>query len=211
MKEYRKIKGFERYLVSSDGEVVNSVTGKILSQREATNGYLRVNLRTGNEKYEKPKVRSVHRLVAETFLIPAPGKECVNHIDGNKKNNSVSNLEWCTPKENTEHAIKHGLMSPDYISMNRLSFEASRRSHQTEEYRQKMQQINEEIGITKTVLQIDINNGQTINRFKNCYEAARFLFPMARHKDRLISRCAKEKYKSAYGYVWVYEGGGSTS
>ena len=96
MKEFKKIKGFERYSVSDDGTVINNITGAILSQRESTNGYMRVNLRRGNESYEKPKTRSVHRLVAEAFIPAIPGKCYINHIDGNKHNNNVSNLEWCT-------------------------------------------------------------------------------------------------------------------
>lgn len=57
----------------------------------------------------KHKSVSVHRLVAETFL---SGSGVVNHIDGNKANNCVSNLEWCTASENAKHAIKTGLRDP---------------------------------------------------------------------------------------------------
>ena len=205
MREFKEIKGFERYSVSSDGIVINNITGQILSQRKATNGYIRVNLRKGNVQYEKPKTQAVHRLVAEAFLPVIPGKNCVNHLDGNKCNNALSNLEWCTPKENIEHAIKHGLMNPDYTFMNRLSYESSRRAHQTSEYRKKMQRINAEAGLTKPVLQIDSKSGQIINRFQNCYDAARFLFGEIRYKDRLISRCARGKCNSAYGFTWAYE------
>jgi len=57
---------------------------------------------------QKPK--QIHRLVAEHY-IPNPGKlPQVNHIDGNRNNNHVDNLEWCTPKQNMEHAMKHGLI-----------------------------------------------------------------------------------------------------
>ena len=64
MEVFKTIKGFERYSVSNQGRVINSETGKVLSQRKASNGYLRVNLRKGNIKYEKPHGASVHRLVA---------------------------------------------------------------------------------------------------------------------------------------------------
>lgn len=109
MKEiFRKVtvKGFERYSVSNLGNVRNDNSGKLLSKRKASNGYLRVNLRTGKVAYEKPTVIHVHRLVAEAFLPLVDGKTYVNHIDGNKENNNVQNLEWCTAQENSEHAYR---------------------------------------------------------------------------------------------------------
>lgn len=57
------------------------------------------------------KSHSVHRLIAETF-IPNPGNlPCVNHKDGNKQNNAVDNLEWCTKAENTRHSYRKGLQA----------------------------------------------------------------------------------------------------
>lgn len=109
MKEVFKqvtLNGFERYSVSNFGNVRNDKTGKQLSKRKASNGYFRVNLRTGSIPYEKPTVVHVHRLVADAFLPHIEGKNYVNHIDGNKENNSVNNLEWCTPQENSIHAYR---------------------------------------------------------------------------------------------------------
>jgi hypothetical protein len=103
MEQFKEIKGFERYKVSSFGRVFG-VSGEEISQRKATNGYLRVNLRKGDVPYEKPTVMAVHRLVAEAFIPEIEGKSYVNHIDGNKHNNRIENLEWCTPKENSTHA-----------------------------------------------------------------------------------------------------------
>lgn len=75
--------------------------------RSLRNGeYLDVNLC----KYGKVKRLKVHRLVAEAFIPNTENKETVNHIDGNKYNNRVDNLEWNTWSENTRHAIDNGLM-----------------------------------------------------------------------------------------------------
>ena len=56
------------------------------------------------------KLYGVHRLVAEAFCEKTNGKTTVNHIDGNKRNNNADNLEWCTPRENVQHAYKTGLV-----------------------------------------------------------------------------------------------------
>ncbi|MEN1895148.1 MULTISPECIES: NUMOD4 domain-containing protein [Staphylococcus] len=61
-------------------------------------------------KDKTPKSYLVHRLVAFTFIPTVKDKNCVNHIDGNPKNNHVDNLEWCTYKENQNHAFENDLM-----------------------------------------------------------------------------------------------------
>jgi hypothetical protein len=80
--------------------------GRIL-KLDQRHGYMRIMLQNGvrAEKF----CSAVHRLVAQAFIPNPMGKCQVNHIDGNKANNTVSNLEWCTPKENMQHAIKTGL------------------------------------------------------------------------------------------------------
>jgi hypothetical protein len=106
---WKPIKDYEEhYEVSNTGKVRSYYYGnkpKLIKPYITNKGYFRVGLR-------KNKIRkgySIHRLVAETFLIKIDGKEHLNHIDGNKLNNHVSNLEWCTNSENIKHAFDNGL------------------------------------------------------------------------------------------------------
>ncbi len=90
------------------------MTDKILKQTTSENGYKRLGLSTYYPEETKiiRKIYLVHRLVALAFIDnPDPEtKTTVNHIDGDKTNNRIENLEWATPSENTQHAISHGLM-----------------------------------------------------------------------------------------------------
>ena len=99
-EEWKETK--EHYLVSNFGRVKNKYW-KILKPIKKENGYYRV--------YLKSKWYPIHRLVAEAFIPNPDNKPQVNHIDGNKKNNNVNNLEWCTAGENIKHAYKTNLRS----------------------------------------------------------------------------------------------------
>lgn len=79
--------------------------GRVLKGIKLRDGYLYVHL----YKQKTSKYKTIHRLVAETFILNLEGKREVNHIDGNKENNIFSNLEWTTPKENIQHAWENGL------------------------------------------------------------------------------------------------------
>ena len=98
---YKNIKeeNFEHYLIYDDGRVYNTKTNKFLSGDKNSCGYSRVMLYSNNIK----KRFFRHRLVAEHFIPNPENKLFVNHKDGNKHNNSVHNLEWCTQSENEKH------------------------------------------------------------------------------------------------------------
>jgi len=99
---YKEIRGLEgRYSVDESGNVFSHINGRKLKPRISSRGYYNVNL--------AGKSRQVHRLVAEAFLPNYLEKPQVNHIDGNKANNDISNLEMATAQENVIHSFKTGL------------------------------------------------------------------------------------------------------
>ncbi len=94
------------YVVSSHGRIKNSLTNKILSPRNHSSGYKQISLYDNGNEYRF----YVHRLVLMTFnYFEGCENFQVNHIDGNKTNNFLYNLEWCTNSENQLHAHKIGL------------------------------------------------------------------------------------------------------
>ena len=95
------------YLVSNNGEIKGVKTGKIRKKNINHEGYYYVCISLGSRK-NKPYIK-VHRAVAETFIHNEDDTLIVNHKDGNKLNNHVDNLEWCTLSENTIHAFQNSL------------------------------------------------------------------------------------------------------
>lgn len=91
------IKLFTNYTIHKDGTVVNDLTGHVLKGSINNCGYNRIQIGSDRKRYFQ------HRLVAMTYLPNPENKTQVNHIDGNKLNNHVDNLEWCTASENQQH------------------------------------------------------------------------------------------------------------
>ena len=98
-----EVNGYPNYLIYEDGRLWSKKTRRFIKQFNNRGGYPSLNLsRIG----EKPKSFRVHRIVAEHFLPRVDGLNDVNHIDGNKTNNHVSNLEWSNKSLNGKHAYK---------------------------------------------------------------------------------------------------------
>ena len=97
-----EIEGFEKYEVSNLGKVRNIKSGRILKPYLNHNGYLKHHL----YKHNKLKELFLHRIIAIAFIDNHEEKPCVNHIDENKLNNDLSNLEWCTERENAIHGTR---------------------------------------------------------------------------------------------------------
>lgn len=110
--EWRDVRGYEgRYQVSDDGDVRSLLTNRVLKPAPTSKGYSSVVLYDGSSP-KQPKSYTVHTLVCAAFIGPRISGLTVNHVDGNKTNNAVSNLELVTMSENMRHAIATGLNSP---------------------------------------------------------------------------------------------------
>lgn len=148
---------------------------KILSQSLSRSGYMVVNL----SKSGKTKHLYVHRVVAIAFINNDLNKPQVNHIDGCKTNNTLTNLEWSTRSENISHAYENGLITPNRSQLGRVGGLSAR---------------------GKAILQFD-KRMNLINEFCTAREAAKSIGcdPSG------ITVCANGKYKYARGYVWRWK------
>lgn len=110
---WKDIAGYEGlYQASNLGDIKSLFRYKITLTPSVRKGYYIVGL----YKNKKHKTFNVHRLIASAFIDNEYNKSQINHKDGNKLNNNASNLEWCTPKENTIHSIKTGLKKTGHLS-----------------------------------------------------------------------------------------------
>ncbi len=184
MEIWKDIKGWEGvYQISNHGRLRSfkkEPGGRILSIKNAKGDYLAVILQN---KTRKRHVR-IHVLVAEAFIPRPPDKKEVNHKDGNKQNNKVSNLEWVTPSENVRHAVK---MNPGMVA--------------------GMNRFNKYIK-TRPILQIDWH-GRVVGKFNNCKEAGKATGVCSRNIHQVASHTEYKPGKTrsqAGGYRWRFYG-----
>lgn len=179
------IKNFEGlYSINEKGEVLShsrkvtlynggwyTTNERILKPYLTKKGYAAVDL--GSARFV------VHRLVAQAFLPNPENKPQVNHIDGDKINNHVSNLEWVTNQENVQHAHDIGLIQ------------------MTEKKLQRLRDQNEKL--KKKVAQYTLN-GELIN----IYESVRYVHNNTDYKQSSVSKACRGDLKTYKGFIWKY-------
>ena len=106
----KTIKDYENYSITEDGKVWSHFKNKFIKPHINNRGYLCIRL----HNKEKSLKTSIHRLVAIAYVKNIYNKSQVNHINGNKSDNRIENLEWVTHEENQLHAYKIGLKKPSY-------------------------------------------------------------------------------------------------
>ena len=169
VSNFGNVKTKPRYVSNHTGKLL--VKEKILKQRKSKKGYKVVDLSVNSKKY----YRQVHRLVAETFIQNPENKPQVNHKDGNKENNNVSNLEWVTNQENQLHAVKYGLNDHS-------KYESGRKK--------------------RPVLQIDLKTKEVIAEYPSIAEAS---VSIGYCNKSNIGMCCRGERNKVGGYGWKFK------
>lgn len=169
---WKDIPGYPRYMVSDFGEVYSKITKIKLKADISKFGYARVTLYKGTG--EKHKIM-VHRLVALAFISNPQNLPQVNHINENRLDNSVENLEWCSASYNINFGNRNKTVS------------------------RKLRAIKEKTS-AKRIEQIDIQTGKTIKVWTSMREIERELG--FSHSN--IYACCSGKRKTRGGFAWKY-------
>ena len=163
VSNFGNVRSLDR-LVNKSNKTSYIRKGKLCKQSKSNLGYMTVGFTVSDVKTNK----YVHRLVAEAFILNTENKPQVNHIDCNKKNNHVSNLEWCTNSENHIHATKNGL---NKLHLHRVAYsgEENGRSLLTKEqvleikqkyipYKYSAKKLSKEYNVSESCITHILNN-----------------------------------------------------
>lgn len=220
-EQWKPIQGYEdRYAVSSKGRVMNLKTGRVLKNRINTKGYRFITLCKGDGK---PKQIGVHRLVAQAFIPNPLNLPQINHIDENKTNNNVENLEWVTASQNQRHSAHQQSCKINQYTLDgelirtwgsaqeikrELGFSAgniiqcckgNKNYSHVGGFRWKYVDPSQQRKINRPVAALT-KDGDLICEYKSAAEAARCL----KIRDNSIHFCLNGKYKSTHGLCFIY-------
>lgn len=200
--EWRDIVGYEGFLQVSDQGDVRSVErdlhhrndttmvmkSKILKARPDPKGYLKVRTSVNNEKTSI----KVHRAVAEAFIPNASNKPQVDHIDGNKSNNNVSNLRWVTNKENYDYSVANGLRVGSALALKRSKDSDIRKQNAAKSVRERMSKKTYCYDKNMNLLAIYDSNTLAAMAVNGCQSG--------------VSACCCHSMPTYKGYIFRYEG-----
>ena len=182
---WKDVVGYEGlYEVSNLGRV-KSLRRNIIMKQKKVKGYNMLTL----TKVGKRKGETVSRLVGHAFIPNPENKPQINHIDENKQNNHVDNLEWVTAKENANHGTR-----PDRLR----KISIKNKSHKHLFKNEGLRKLNESRKVP--VRQIDVETGEVMNEFPSRAEANEFLGK--KRTSSVISDCLSGRSKTAYGFKW---------
>lgn len=161
------------YEVSSLGRFRNNLTGKILKGCTDRKGYIKIGFPA-----TKPKL--AHRIVAAAFIFTSDPRKDINHINGNKHDNRVENLEWCTRSQNIKHSYDYLGRKSTFNNLGRTGILCP---------------------TSKKVAMID-KYGNVVSNFNSAKEAARHF--NSKYGGSNIATVCRGKKQFAFGYKWSY-------
>ena len=178
----KQIEGYEGYFIYEDGRVFSTKSDKFLKHNISSCGYPSVELFNSEGSARK----TIHRLVAEAFIPNPNNYPQINHIDENKLNPSVENLEWCTAKYNMNYGI------------------GAKTRHSKIDYSTQARKDNMRAVAMKRrrPVEQDDREGNLVAKYDSGMDAERAL-GIRYSVSRIIEVC-RGKRKSAYNYIWRY-------